>query len=166
MEIRPVRPDEYAEAGDLVASVYATLIPDLGDYADELRDVAGRIAWGAEVWVAEVEGRVAATVTYVPGPGRYAEYPDPLGAGIRMLAVLPGYQRRGIGRALVRDCLDRARADGRRAVYLHTTEWMAEAQRLYATMAFERLPELDWEPEPGVRLLAYRYLLEQSREDS
>lgn len=77
-----------------------------------------------------------------------------------MLAVLPEFQGRGIGEALVRACLERARADGRQRVYLDTTEWMDAAQRLYQRMGFARAPELDWEPATGVRLRKYVYELE------
>ena len=157
MVIRLARPDEYAAVGELVVGVYESVIPGLGEYADELRDVAKRIASGAQVWVAEVDGALAATVTYVPGPGPYAEFDDPDGAGIRMLAVLPTFQGRGIGEALTRACIDQARLDGRRRVYLHTTLWMEAAQRMYVRIGFLRTPELDWEPEPGVKLLAYLY---------
>ncbi len=159
MLIRSVRPDEFAAAGELVAAVYSALIPDIGDYVDELRDVATRIASGAEVWVAELDGEIAATVTYVPRPGPFAEWSDPAAAGIRMLAVAPAFQRRGIGEALVRACLDRARADGQQRVYLHTTQWMTDAQRLYLRMGFERAPDLDWEPAPEIHLAAYRFVI-------
>lgn len=159
MEIRDATPDEYAAVGELVVDVYRTIIPGLDEYADELRDVAGRIAAGVLVWVAEVDGELAGTVSYVPGLGPYAEFEDPAGAGIRMLAVLPAFQGRGIGKSLVRACLDRARKDGRERVYLDTTRWMETAQRLYAGMGFERRPELDWEPVSGVKLFKYVYQL-------
>ncbi len=160
MVIRDVRPDEYTAAGELVVDVYRSLIPDLGDYADELRDVADRIEAGVHVWVAEEHGALVGTVSYVPGPGRYAEWPDPRAGGIRMLAVLPQFQGRGIGEALVRACLDRARADGQQRVYLHTTRWMEPAQRLYLRIGFVRAPEMDWLPDPEVALTAYVYELE------
>ena len=159
MKIRDATPGEYTAVGALVFEVYRTIIPGLDEYADELRDVAGRIAAGVLVWVAEVEGTLAGTVSYVPGPGPYAEFDDPAGAGIRMLAVLPAFQGRGIGEALVRACLGRAREDGRERVYLDTTRWMETAQRLYARMGFERAPELDWEPATGVKLSKYVYEL-------
>jgi ribosomal protein S18 acetylase RimI-like enzyme len=157
MVIREARPDEYAAVGELVVDVYRSIIPGLDEYADELRDVANRVASGALVWVAEVDGALAGTVTYVPGPGRYAEFDDPHGAGIRMLAVLPTFQGRGIGEALTRACIDKARQDGRRRVYLDTTQWMEKAQRLYRRIGFARAPELDWEPATEVKLLAYVY---------
>ena len=159
MEIRDATTEEFAAVGELVFEVYRTIIPGLDEYADELRDVAGRIAAGVLVWVAEVDGELAGTVSYVPGPGPYAEFDDPAGAGIRMLAVLPAFQGRGIGEALVRTCLDRARTDGRERVYLDTTRWMDAAQRLYKRMGFERRPELDWEPASGVKLFKYVYEL-------
>ncbi len=160
MRIRGVTPEEYAAVGELVFQVYRTIIPGIDEYADELRDVAGRIAAGVLVWVADVEGELAGTVSYVVGPGPYAEFEDPAGAGIRMLAVRPSYQGRGIGEALVRACIDRARRDGKARIYLDTTQWMEAAQRLYARMGFDRRPELDWEPASGVMLFKYVYDLD------
>jgi GNAT superfamily N-acetyltransferase len=161
MQIRDATPDEYPAVGELVFDVYRTIIPGLDkvEYADELRDVAARVAAGVLVWVADVDGELAGTVSYVPGRGPYAEFDDPAGAGIRMLAVLPSFQGRGIGEALVRACLERARKDGRERVYLDTTRWMETAQRLYVRMGFERRTELDWQPASGVKLFKYVYEL-------
>lgn len=154
--IRPVRAGEYGTVGELTIRAYQTVDTDLGDYEGELRGVADR-ARSAEVLVAEVEGQVAGTVTYVAGPGSYAEGDDPQAAWIRMLAVDPALRGRGIGEALVRSCLERARTDGRRRVVLHTTDLMPTAQRLYARLGFRRTPRLDWEPEPGFWLRGYVY---------
>jgi ribosomal protein S18 acetylase RimI-like enzyme len=159
MLIRDVRPEEFAAVGEMVVDVYRSIIPGLDEYADELRSVADRIDAGSAVWVAEDDGALAGTVTYVPGPGPYAEFKDPRGAGIRMLAVLPEFQGRGIGEALVRACLARAAADRRARVYLDTTKWMETAQRLYRRIGFVRRPDLDWEPATGVVLTAYVYEL-------
>jgi GNAT superfamily N-acetyltransferase len=146
MEIRLGRPEEFAAVGELVVEVYDAIDPyELGEYADELRDVAGRAA-SADILVAvDDDGTLLGAVTYVPGPASpLAEFDDPDGAGIRMLAVAQHAQGRGIGRALVRACLDRARATGRRQLLLHTTDWMTTAHRLYAGMGFERDPSMDW----------------------
>lgn len=37
MMIRDVLPSEHAAVGELVVDIYRSLIPDLDDYADELR---------------------------------------------------------------------------------------------------------------------------------
>ena len=86
-----------------------------GDYADELRDVAGRAA-GADVLAAvdEEGGEVLGGVTYVPGPSSpAAEFAEADAAGIRMLAVAPSARRRGVGEALTVACIEHAQAAGR-----------------------------------------------------
>jgi predicted N-acetyltransferase YhbS len=162
MEIRPVRPEEYDELGELIVAAYATIDPGgLGDYADELRAVGER-ARGAEVLVAVDEaGRVLGGVTYVPGPGSpFAEFSDPDTAGIRMLAVADDARGRGVGEALSRACIDRARAAGRHQVVLHSTDWMPEAHRLYARLGFVRDEARDWEYDPGHWLRGFRLPLD------
>ncbi len=99
-------------------------------------------------------------VTFVPDASSpYAELLEGAEAGIRMLAVHPGAQRRGTGRALLAACTGRAKELRRTALILHTTPWMTSAHRLYETSGFERLPDRDWAPVPEVHLMAYRLLL-------
>lgn len=86
--------------------------------------------------------------------GRYAEFQDPAAAGIRMLAVAPTARGMGVGTALVRECLARARSEGRRRVILHTTRWMHAAHRLYEGLGFRRRTELDINL-PQIYLVAY-----------
>jgi GNAT superfamily N-acetyltransferase len=150
VEIRQARPEEFAAAGDLVVDAYQAIEPfGLGDYADELRDVGAR-AVDADVLVAlDDDGSVLGAVTYVPGPGSsVAEFTEADAAGIRMLAVSLKGQGRGVGRALVEACVDRARGAGKTQIVLHTTDWMTTAHRLYERLGFRRDESIDWQPEP------------------
>lgn len=157
--VRAVRPEEYAELGDLTVAAYhglADRVPE-PEYDHELRDVAAKVAAGCEVAVAERQGRVVGGVCFVPGHGnRFCEFDDHEAAGIRHLAVHPAVQRSGAGRALSLWCEARARSLGRRRVLLHSAVWMTAAHRLYEQLGYERVPELDWTPLPGVELLGFR----------
>ncbi|MCZ9344350.1 GNAT family N-acetyltransferase, partial [Streptomyces sp. TRM76130] len=66
---------------------------------------------------------------------------------------------RGVGEALVRACVDRARGvDGCARLILSTQETMHAAHRLYERLGFVRTPERDWCPLPetdAIRLLTY-----------
>ncbi|MGH9304117.1 MAG: GNAT family N-acetyltransferase, partial [Acidimicrobiales bacterium] len=93
------------------------------------------------------------------GSSPWAELLEEGEAGIRMLAVLPTAQNRGVGRALLGECVSMASRTNRMALLLHTTPWMSAAQRLYEGAGFDRFPERDWTPVPDVPLLAYRRLL-------
>ncbi|MGH9248694.1 MAG: GNAT family N-acetyltransferase, partial [Acidimicrobiales bacterium] len=99
-------------------------------------------------------------VTYVAGPdSAWAEFSEPDGAGIRMLAVAPEAQGRGVGEGLSRACVDRARATGRGQILLHSTDRMTTAHRIYERLGFTRDASLDWEPLPGFWLRGFRLRL-------
>lgn len=164
MDIRPVRPDEYEVLGELTVGAYAAIDPAVVEedgYVGELRDVASRVD-DAEVLVAvDDAGTVVGGVTYVPGPdSAWAEFTEPDGAGIRMLAVTPEAQGRGVGEALSRACVDRARSTGRGQILLHSTDRMTSAHRLYTRLGFARDVSLDWEPVPGFWLRGFRLRLD------
>lgn len=163
VEIRPVRAAEHDLVADLLEETYRTALGDLlgEDYLAVLRDVARR-ADEAVVLVAADAGQAGAaggtvlgTVTYVPEPGPWHEFDDHATAGIRMLAVAPRAQGRGIGRALVEACLARAAAEGRPRVGLHTVSLMVDAMRLYERLGFHRAPDHDWTLPSGTKILAY-----------
>lgn len=163
--IRPVRPDEHARLGDLTARVYADILGrHLGDYADVLRDVASR-ATACEVLVAVAGddshggGRPLGGITYVPGPGPWAELATEGEAELRMLVVEPAAQGRGVGAALVRACVERAAAAGKGGVCLFTTPSMVAAHRLYDRMGFVRQPQRDRRLDHGLLLECYSLAL-------
>jgi GNAT superfamily N-acetyltransferase len=155
--VRKVRPEEHEALGVLTVAAYRALLGDdlSGDYAEELVDVDARAAQ-AEVLVAvDRDQRLLGGITYIPGPGPMAWFERADEAGVRMLAVAPEAQGRGVGAALVAACMDRARAAGKARVLLHTTAAMTVAHRLYQRAGFRRIPERDWTLEDGLLLLAY-----------
>lgn len=150
-----MRPAEYVTLGEITVSAYEALGGYLHDeYRALLRDVADR-ARSAVVLVAAEGDNVLGGVTYVPRHGPYAEFESDDEAGMRMLAVAPEEQNQGAGSALTVACMDRARADGKARLVLHTTPWMTKAHRIYARLGFRRAPERDAHPMPELHLMAY-----------
>ncbi|MFG3103431.1 GNAT family N-acetyltransferase [Streptomyces sp. NPDC048182] len=164
--IRPAAPTEYATLGEITAHAYLQDgLLDFGEddaYLGELRDVAKRAA-DAEVLVAAADGRVLGGVAFVPSGGPMADIAGPGEAEIRMLAVAHEARGRGVGEALVRACVERARAvEGCRGVVLSTQRAMRGAHRLYERLGFRRSPERDWNPLPehlDLTLLTYELTL-------
>lgn len=156
--IRPATTEDFPVAGRLCVEAYRE-DGQLGEhgYERQLADVAARAGHG-EVLVAvdDDTGEVVGCVTFVLPGSRYAELSRDGEAEFRMLAVAPGAQRRGVGEALAIACVDRAEQVGASAVVICTRDFAHSAQRLYARLGFHRLPERDWSPYPGVRLLALR----------
>ncbi len=162
VRIREATSVDAEKAGRIVLDAYRFLpgYEAEPDYEVELADVAARLPPVAEVLVAEHDGQVVGCVTYVPDPqSPLAESLQPGEAGIRMLGVEGTARGRGIGRLLVEACLDRARRQGRVAVFLHSSSYMHSAHRMYGRLGFRRAPERDWEPFPGLVLLAFRLSL-------
>jgi GNAT superfamily N-acetyltransferase len=160
--IRPARPDEYDEIGELAVRVYLAEGYTRTDsrYNVVLRDVAPR-AEKAELMVAvdgtgQGTGPILGTVTYAGLGSPYAEHvSSPAEGSFRMLVVDPAARGRGVGEALVRWCIDRAAGSGVRWLRLSTLAGMTAAGRLYLRLGFVRTPERDWSPEPGVELITY-----------
>ncbi|MEV0239147.1 GNAT family N-acetyltransferase [Streptomyces sp. NPDC050674] len=163
--IDPARPAHHAVLGEITARAY--LDDGLLDFGEsdaclaELRDVARRAA--AEVLVATADDDVVGGVTFVPSGGPMADIARPGEAELRMLAVARAARGRGIGEALVRACVDRARATpGCRGIVLSTQRTMRSAHRLYERVGFVRTPKRDWNPLPepdDITLLTYALTL-------
>ncbi len=155
VSVQPARPEDFPSIAELTVRVYVEgdLAPP--EYLPALADVEGRAAHAELLVARDPGGRVLGSVALVLDGefGEVLEAPDE--AGFRMLVVDPAVRSRGVGESLVRACLDRARAAGKRRAVISTDPRMTAAHRLYERLGFTRLPERDWSPMPGVDLLVY-----------
>jgi GNAT superfamily N-acetyltransferase len=158
VRVRPMRPEDAAEVGRLTLASYDAYGFIGGAYREELGDPLPRLGGAAAVLVAELDGRVVGTVTYVlPGDEQWEGRPTPEGdCGFRVLAVDPSAEGNGVGRHLVEHCLERARADGRHRLVITTMEWMTRAHALYDRLGFVRRPDLDVRFPSGVGFIYTR----------
>jgi ribosomal protein S18 acetylase RimI-like enzyme len=143
IEVREARPQEYEEAGRITADAYREFVRPgetaWEDYLGHIADVAGR-ADRTTVLVAVEDGRILGSAT-IEVDGRIDESDGPLAqeqVEIRMLGVAPGARGRGVARALMAACEQRARERGRTLVTLHTTPRMPAAQRMYERLGYDR----------------------------
>jgi predicted N-acetyltransferase YhbS len=157
VSVREVQAKEIDGLGRLTRDAYVALAEPLPEaYLAELADVGARAAAAVVLVAVDADGTVLGGVTYVDDRSNpFAEFDDPDAAGFRMLAVAPAAQGRGVGEALVRACVDRARAAGKARLVLHSATWMVGAHRLYARLGFSRSTELDWSPAPDVDLWGF-----------
>jgi ribosomal protein S18 acetylase RimI-like enzyme len=172
-QIRPIAPAEHDALGAVSIRSYlegGLLLKGLDDpYAPHLRDVGLRAA-SATVLVAVDEGRgegrgersgadgaLLGGVTLAFHGSPMAQLAGPGEAEIRMLAVDPAAQGRGVGSALAAACVEHARAEpGIKRVVLCSLQAMANAHRVYTRLGFERAPDLDWSPVPDALLWGFR----------
>jgi ribosomal protein S18 acetylase RimI-like enzyme len=162
--VREARADEYAEAGRVTAGAYREFV-EPGEqpwerYLAQVADVAGR-ADRTTILVAVEGGAIVGTAT-LELDGRIEEEEDgPLAPGeahIRMLGVDPSARGRGVARALMSACEDRARASGRTFMTLHTTRRMQAARAMYPSLGYGRGPDREF--DDGFVLLSFRKTLD------
>ena len=158
LTIRDARPEDRPAIRALTLAAY-------GEYADVMEPdawaaleaallVALDVEQGVERIVATLDGAVVGSVLlFAPAADAYggltaeAAVPE-----LRLLAVAPAGRGRGVGEALVRECVRRARSAGAHELGLHTSRSMRPAIRLYTRLGFTRAPERDFQP-PGAELV-------------
>ncbi|MBB2936106.1 ribosomal protein S18 acetylase RimI-like enzyme [Amycolatopsis bartoniae] len=155
--VRPVRPEEHEAVGAMTVAAYQAdglLVAD-PEYVHELADAARRAEQGELLVAVSDEGELLGSVTIVRPGTPYSEISREGELEFRMLSTAPTARGRGVGEALTRAVLNRARELGACRVVLSSLESMTTAHRLYDRLGFERLPERDWQPVPNVWLRAY-----------
>lgn len=135
-EIRPARREDVPTIVRLLAE------DQLGATRERLEDPLPQAYWDAferlgpenAVYVAEVEGAVAGCLqlTFIHGLSRRGA----TRAQIEGVRVAGAHRGAGIGEALMRDAIERARRAGCRLVQLTTDRRRADAHRFYERLGF------------------------------
>jgi GNAT superfamily N-acetyltransferase len=162
--IRDARRDEWDVVRDLTLDAYSVYATIMEPEAWAGLDGAVRRALESETAqriVADEDGTLIGSVLLFPAStAAYGEYTDALPVPeLRLLAVPEAARGRGVGRALVEECIRRARLSGAGALGLHTSKSMATARDLYLRMGFERAPETDFFPPGAEHVEGYRLRL-------
>jgi len=155
MLIRPLaRGDDLCGAGEIVRRAYFNLdgYPHDPEYDAIIADVPSRVD-DTLVLGAFIDDRLVGCLTYVGSvDNAHSEHDDPGAASFRYFGIDPEAQGGGIGEAMVRWVIERARVDGKQRVVIHTLTMMTAARHLYERMGFVRAPEQDgcWDNVDGL----------------
>ncbi len=132
----------WEEYRNNILSALAVINPDEQIVAEDGGKILGTVMLYPQHTVEEPDGETRVEAPYA-----------------RLLAVAPSARGKGVGRALMQECLRRARQSGADAVELHTMSMMHSAMRLYERMGFVHIPETDFAPAPGWVVKGYRFNL-------
>jgi len=137
--LRPIEPRDDAAVAAIIRSVMPAFGADGPGFAIHDAEVGAMCAAyrqpGCAYFVWEEGGAVIGGAGVAPlagGDGRTCE--------LRKMYFLPEARGRGLGEALLRQCLTTARLLGYGRVYLETLTGMDAAQRLYVRLGFLPLP--------------------------
>lgn len=164
IEVRRVRPEEYAVAGETTASAWepAGSLEDHGwlSFRARTADVAGRDAVAA-VYIATEDDRILGSVTLETGK-RVVDEENSTAlavdeAHVRVPGVAPEARRRGVARLLMSHCADVARQNGKTRLTLNTSLKNLRAQNFYESVGYTRLSDI--ELEDGAKVCSYELVL-------
>ncbi|MEL6680684.1 MAG: GNAT family N-acetyltransferase [Pseudomonadota bacterium] len=145
--IRPAGPADADAAARVYAESYPARFPDAYDtetlavFMPFMLKPSEALLASGRFYVLEEAGEVVACGGWsVDEPGTGSVVP---GLGhIRHLAVLPGFEGRALGRALVERCVSEARATGLTRMMVFAS---LNAEAFYARVGFTRIGEARWE---------------------
>ena len=166
MIICDARPNERDAIAALTLRAYGEYAAIMDPHAWDALASAVRTALRSneriERIVAEDDGQIVGSVLLFPPTIQAYAFSEERAAApeLRLLAVAPEARGKGVGEALVHECIRRAKALGAHELGLHTSRSMRSAMRLYERMGFVRAPERDFHP-PGAEIVeGYRLPLD------
>ena len=119
---------------------------DFQGFADELKGLPGVYGdEGGVLLLATSEGKPAGTIALRRLNTRSGE--------VKRLYLRPQFRGKGLGRYLVQNIVERARAIGYEALYADTLPIMTDALALYERLGFEKIEAYTSDPTPGAIFL-------------
>ena len=164
--IRDARPSERDAIADLTLRAYGEYATIMDPVAWDGLESAIKAALTSndriDRIVAEDNGEILGSVLLFPPAMQAYEFSKERAAApeLRLLAVAPDARGKGVGEALVTECIRRAKAIGAHELGLHTSRSMRSAMRLYERMGFVRAPERDFHPPGTETVEGYRLPLD------
>ncbi|HSH81744.1 MAG TPA: GNAT family N-acetyltransferase [Herpetosiphonaceae bacterium] len=165
--IRDARPED----GDKIRAVtlaayeqYADVMPHWQMYRRQHLLATLEEQGPEERIVAERNGEIIGSVLLYPATATVYET-ETANAGwpeIRLLAVPPSVRGQGVGKALLDECVRRARGAGATTLGLHSEDIMEAAVHLYQRTGFVRAPETDFNPSETAVVKGYRLSLDDT----
>lgn len=137
--LRDFSAGDALELNRVAVSAFEQFKAEYSDWPTMERAVSrmSALSENGEIVIAEVDGRLAGGVAYIPPGTPKAPYFDPTWPIIRMLVVDPQTRGLGLGRALTEECIRRAQRDKAPIIGLHTTPIMTVALPMYLRMGFK-----------------------------
>jgi len=114
--------------------------------------------------VAERDGEIIGSVLLYPATANVYETETANGGWpeVRLLAVSSAERGQGVGKALLDECVRRARASGASTLGLHSEDIMEAAVRMYQSRGFVRTPQTDFNPLETAHVKGYRLSLDDT----
>ena len=169
MTIREAYPQEFEKIGQLMVSVYSQLegfpsAEEQPNYYKTLADI-GSFTENTETKLLVAispENRIFGAVLYFGDMKHYGSggtaTKEVNASGIRLLAVDIDSRGLGVGKALTKACIERAKGNNNSQVILHTTKAMLKAWKLYEKIGFIRSTDLDFKQQ-GFPVFGFRLKL-------
>jgi len=161
MIIRDAVEADDTVVGELLVQAYLTQfakkLPDVSYSPERLADLRNQMARRAcaSVLVAEIDGLIAGTVTLYPAGASGSDAWIVGAVDLRLLAIHPEFQGRGLSGRVLDAAEARARKWGASAICLHTRQGALGVARLYRSRGYVRDETGDLDRRPSVYLEAH-----------
>ena len=160
MIIRDAAEADDATVGELLVHAFLTQLakklPDVSYSPERLADLRNQSAKRAcaSVLVAEIDGRIVGTVSLYPAGASGSKAWIAGAADLRLLAIHPEFQGRGLSGKLLDAAEELARRWGVPAICLHTRQGASGVAELYESRGYVRDETGDLDHRPSVYLEA------------